>query len=158
VTEAWVPDDPAIPDDEICIRRVPRKPNCLVPNASTGDVAVGNGAIRFDDDGMSVHLESLREKAGVDRADMYDWNRYTAVEFPAAAPRQLEEDSDQPMGGVVLDPQEDPPLGDAHALVRTREQQPNRKQRGDIRAAIRARATFIAEDPRGPAAPEVLGP
>lgn len=149
MTLAWKADDPQIPPDEIFLRRVPRKPAFTVPNLVTREIEVKPAALRFDDDGMSVHSADLLASKNFDREQLVDdWNARTVVEFPAAAVRAAD-------GGIVRDPVPDEPgepeLGHSHALVRASVPRPPRNVRRAIQSSIAHQCRWVDEDPHKPA-------
>lgn len=141
MTADWTWDDPDIPDSELFLRKVRRKPDCWMPNVITGQPEVRAGALQFDEnDGMSVHSDEIRAQLGVPRHAVADWDRYSVVEFEAGVVRKE--------GGVVRDPiDDDPPLGPAHALVRSPSPVTTKAEKRILRSKITARARFIPEDP-----------
>jgi hypothetical protein len=146
VSTEWVWDDESIPHDETILRRIKKHPDCLLPDLATGELGIKAGALIFDKgDGMSVHQDSLRHELGVLRQDMCDWETHHAIEFEADVVR----DGD---GGVVhKDDPDDPVLGEAHALVRTKSPTFPRTQRNAIRARIIDAYRWVPEDPFCPA-------
>lgn len=130
-------DDASIPDDEPFIRRIKRVPDCLVPNLVTKEYDLGGNALRFDDDGMSVHSRPLLEAEGVQPDAMFDWSTHTAIEFVAGAVRAGG-------GGIVRDPVDDPPVGHAHALVET--PSATRTERRAVKKMITAHYKFLREE------------
>ncbi|TQK68272.1 hypothetical protein [Nocardioides sp. SLBN-35] len=141
MTADWTWDDPGIPDDELFLRKVLRRPDCWMPNVTTGEPVVKAGALQFDDnDGMSVYSDEIREDLGVPRSAVADWERYSVVEFEAGVVRKE--------GGVVRDPiPAEKPIGPAHALVRSPSPITTKDEKKAIRAKIAAKARFISEDP-----------
>ncbi|MGH2544895.1 MAG: hypothetical protein ACRDIB_19050 [Ardenticatenaceae bacterium] len=95
---------------------------------------------------MSIHISSFVEQLGINRADMYDWARYHAIEFPASAPRSVEN------VGVVADVDDaDAKLGAAHGLIRHTNPNTPRAVRGDVRDKILEAFQWVEEDPDHPA-------
>lgn len=156
MTADWVWDDESqVPHDERLLRRVRRKPDCVVINLTTKKAELKAGALIFDNgSGMSVHRESVRHRLGVPMVDLCDWDMYHAVEFEARTVRSAEcpiEDEAVQVGGVIHenDPDDDR-LGEAHALVRTRSSSLPRQERRAIRDRIVDSHEWVAEDPNCP--------
>jgi hypothetical protein len=144
VSEDWVSDDPAIRDEDLILRRVRKIPDCMMPNVLSGKAEVKAGALKFDEDGMSVYLSGLLCEIGVDRGAFCDWEQYHAIEFRAADPRAGS-------GGVVGDPDaEDDQKGAAHGLVRAQIPAPTKAMKRAIRNAITAAYRWMIEDPNCP--------
>lgn len=148
MTTDWVWNDPEIRPEELFLRKVPRKPEYVVPNLITRRPEVKPAALRFDDDGMSVSASEILADEGHHRDELCNWETHTSVEFPAAAARSTEE------AGVVYDPVDGHPdgavFGKAHSLVRPRTQKPPRSIRRNIQTAIAAQCRWVDEDPHKP--------
>lgn len=137
-------DDDAIPPEERVLRRVRRIPDCVIFDLLTGEPEIKAGALKFDDDGMSVHRDSCRAALGVPRSEICDWDTHHAIEFAVATVRRGQ-------GGVVHeDDPGDTVLGKAHALVRTRSPRPSKSEKTAIRDQIIDNHVWVAEDPNCP--------
>lgn len=143
----WAHDDESIPNHELFLRRVPRLPDCYVVDAITAQYEIREGALTFDDNGMSIHSDAIRADLEVPRAQVvHDWTTHTAIEFPAGAVRSGE-------GGIHrdVDPDDDT-LGAAHALVqgKSRPGKPPKGERKKIRQHIVDNCRILDEDPHKP--------
>lgn len=136
-------DDPEISNDEILLRRVPRKPDFAIPDLFTGDIKVKAAALRQDSDGMSVHRDSLLIYTGASRATIFDWETHTGVEFRASNARET------PGVGVCFTPNFIEVLGPAHASVRCAGDLP-KSVWNDARAVIAESCVWMQEDPKHP--------
>lgn len=156
MTAEWAWDDESqIPHEERLLRRVRRKPDCVVVNLTTAEAELKAGALIFDKgSGMSVHRESIRADLGVSREDICDWDLYHAIEFRAEVVRSaecVESGGSVAAGGVIHeDDPEDDLLGTAHALVRTRSATIPKGQRTAIRDRIVDNFVWVKEDPNCP--------
>ncbi len=143
---AWAWDDAHIADDAILYRRVPRVPDCLVQDLSTGDMVVNPAAaLRHDkEDGMSIYRDELLKKEyGYGVAEVCtDWTTHGVLQFRAGDVRNVPDSAAGVHDEVDTD---DPRIGRAHALIRC----PNRATGhhkpvwNPIRAAIARAATWI---------------
>lgn len=140
---AW--DDPSIPNDDQLFRGILRRPDFSVPDLITGKLLVKPAALQLDPDGMSTQRESLLCRTEVTRGDLYDWDKYSGVEFPVAAVRSTGD------AGVVDEPDaDDERLGAAHALVRPSAPYPARAIWREVRSMIAAVCEWMPEDPNRP--------
>lgn len=122
--------DEEIPDDEVIYRRVPDKPDYLVPDLLTGEKAVTRTAFKWDSDGISVHRSSILEAHDLGPHSMVKRDDHTVYGFPAAATRPCK-------AKIVNDPDfDDPPIGVAHALVQCEVPRPDRPRRREITEAL----------------------
>lgn len=121
---AW--DDTSIPNAETIYRRVPNKPDFMVPDLETGEKALTRTAFQWDDDGISVHRSSILEESGLGPDAVVRRDGQMVFGFPAGAPRTCG-------AGVVNDPvTDDPPAGIAHALIQCETLKPDRARRREI--------------------------
>jgi len=135
-----LPNSFTFSDESLFIRRIPQNPDFLIPNVMTGKRDLkANAAFQFDEDGMSVSSAELLDQAGFDARNFCDWNRYSAVKFPASAPRSTR------LADVVYDPV-DGHLGFAHALV-VPIVRLTRESKRDLRVALAFASRWLAEDP-----------
>lgn len=119
-------DDASIPDKEIIYRRVPDKPDFLVPDLLTGVRRPSRAAFQYRGDGISVHRNSILEENDLGPEAVLRDAKQTVFGFEAAAPRSCG-------AGVVNDPvPEDPPAGIAHALIQCETPTPDRARRREI--------------------------
>jgi len=136
--------DTPISDNEIFLHRILLRPNCFVPNLISGEHEIKDAALIFDEDGMSVHSDMIREELGVPRSDLVNWDERTVIEFPASAADA------EGLGQIVRDfDADDPLMGDAHGLVQgtAGPKRPAREHRKAIRKSIVRRSNVIGEDP-----------
>lgn len=144
------PGEAEVSSDELLLRWIRRVPQQIVVDSVTGETKPHVAALQFDPDGMSVYVDSIRERVRVQRLGMCDWNRYHAIEFPCSAvPRRL--------ARVVLhfgDYEFEPRLNEAHALVQGLDKpRPAKDIRGEIRDSILDHYAWVEADPNCPSRP-----
>lgn len=139
----WEWDSPEVPDSDSLMRRVKNKPDLIVPNLTTREPNLARGALRVDPhSGISMQSTALLPLTRVRRAQIYDWDQYYGVEFRVADIREPD------LVGVVYEPDHtDVRLGDAHALVRNPEPQPDRAAKKRMFQKIVDCCRFMPEDP-----------
>lgn len=115
--DEWKFEDGVVGDDDVLLRRVPKKPEHRTFDAERGSWTVGPGALRrLPNEGMSVHRESVVISMGADPETLYDCSAYGSIGFYAKVPRGEG-------AGVMETPQSeeiepDRVLRDSHADVR----------------------------------------
>lgn len=123
-------DDPSIPDVEVLYRRVPDKPDFLVPDLLGDEKRPSRTAFQWDPDGISVYRESLLQSASLDASAVAKIPTHMVFGFCVVVPRFHG-------AGVVNDPvEDDPPAGFAHALVRCEKPRPDKTRRREVSTAL----------------------
>lgn len=139
--DEWRWDDPRLVDDDRLVRRVPRRPSCLVIDPLTSQHQLKVEAFTYDsppkvdvsDAGLSVSIGSIASDQG-DVDKLVPWEDYGVAIFPLSVAR-----SDR--SGVVRAPT---PEDVAHGLVRVAAttKQDRRKVWLPLRSRIRDHATY----------------
>jgi hypothetical protein len=103
----WVWDDNSVPTDSNLLRRVPRKPSCVVTDPATSQAILKHEAFTYDHgSGMSASLEHAL--AGGAARDVVEWTTHALAVFTVAIVRSS-------VSGVVRCPMEE---DHSHGLVR----------------------------------------
>jgi len=146
--DEWVSDDLSISDDEILYRRVLKADSgSFTVDRISGETRLGKGAFSLNDRdkeppaGCSVCLEGLMRIHEILTCDLADWETHGVGRFHAKDVRRGE-------GGIIAseDP-DDPVLGKAHALLRTKSPGLPRPEWNYVRSAILEHAVYFDSDP-----------
>lgn len=140
----WRKDDAALDSGGQVYRRVKRCPSHYVhPDPVTGTPIVGNAALRYQLDGMSVTLGQIMATEDLDVSDLCKWDDYTVVRFLVKDVRHL-------LGGVVasVDAEDsNAKRGLSHGLVRTANPPPDKDAWAEFRDGLRRIMTVrVARD------------
>ena len=132
----WVWDDKTIPTDSNLLRRVPRKPSCVVADPATSQAILKHEAFTYDHgSGMSVSLGCAF--AGGTPRDVVEWTTNALAVFTVAIARSS-------VSGVVSYPTEE---DDSHGLVRVAGDSEGRAARRahwlPLRSRIREAARYV---------------
>lgn len=136
MSEDWSHDDPAIPDSDVLLRRLPDRPNFLVRDLVTGSVTFQRAAFKYNaNDGMSVSRESLLSEHGLDpKQAVQNALTHRAAAFKVGVVRRAGAGVvDTPCQHVEWMPED---LPKCHACVRTEEPTPPKPKWDAIRQAI----------------------
>lgn len=108
----WVWNDPEIAHESAVYRRIPNRPNFMVPDLDGGPGSPAPGAFKCDPDGISVYRDEPMKVHGISVADLKSRSDDHVFGIRVADVRHAG-------AGVVDSPDpEDPNIGPAHASIR----------------------------------------
>lgn len=130
MTDEWNWDDSSIPGESAVFRRVPARPNFVVPNLEGGPDTPAPGAFKCDPDGISTYRDQLLKAINADVSRMKKSSDDLIFGMFVADIRDAG-------AGVVDTPDPtDEELGDAHCSIRYTEQKIDKKIERRIREQI----------------------